>query len=107
MREISPFTEEIGISELTSEQVETLCATAEKAARDHVLSKVPSRKVSVLNITVDTEGLKPVTVNVEVEITLSPLMKNYDVKKLANEATKQAFKAVEAYLRELTCKSTR
>ncbi|MDH5783018.1 MAG: DUF3194 domain-containing protein [Candidatus Bathyarchaeota archaeon] len=99
--------EEIGISELTSDQLETLCAIAEKAARDHVLSKVPSRKVSVLNITVDTEGLKPVTVNVEVEITLSPLMKNYDVKKLANEATKQAFNAVEAYLRELTCKSMR
>ena len=99
--------EEIGISELTSEQVETLCAIAEKAARDHVLSKVPSRKISVLNITIDTEGLKPVTVNVEVEITLSPLMKNYDVKKLAKEATKQAFKAVEAYLRELTCRSTR
>lgn len=99
--------EEIGISELTSEQVETLCAIAEKAARDYVLSKVPSRKVSVLNITIDTEGLKPVTVNVEVEITLSPLMKNYDVKKLADEATKQAFNAVEAYLRELTCKSAR
>ncbi len=99
--------EEIGISELTSEQVETLCAIAEKAARDHVLSKVPSRKVSVLNITVDTEGLKPVTVDVEVEIVLSPLMKNYDTKELAKEATKQAFGAVEAYLRELTCKSTR
>lgn len=99
--------EEIGISELTSEQVETLCAIAEKAARDHVLSEVPSRKVSALNITVDTEGLKPVTVNVEVEITLSPLMKSYDVKKLAKEATKQAFNAVEAYLRELACKSTR
>lgn len=99
--------EEIGISELTSEQVETLCAIAEKAARDHVLSRVPSRKVSVLNITVDTEGLKPVTVDVEVEITLSPLMKNYDVEKLANEATKQAFRAVEAYLRELSCRSAR
>jgi len=104
---VKTLLEEIGISELTSEQVETLCAIAEKAARDHVLSKVPSRKVLVLNITVGTEGLKPVTVNVEVEITLSPLMKNYDVKKLANEATKQAFKAVEAYLRELACKSTR
>jgi len=99
--------EEIGISELTSEQVETLCAIAEKAARDHVLSKVPSRKISVLNITVDTEGLKPITVNVEVEIILSPLMKNYDVKKLAKEATEQAFEAVEAYLRELKCKSKR
>ena len=99
--------EEIGISELTHGQVETLCSIAEEAARKYVLSKVPSRKVPVLNITVDTEGSKPVTVDVEVEITLSALMKNYDVKKLAKEATKQAFKAVKAYLRELACKSTR
>ncbi len=99
--------EEIGISRLTSEQVETLCAIAEKAAREYVLSKVSSRKVSILNITVDTEGTKPVTVNVEVEIALSPLMKNYNAKKLANEATSQAFSAVEAYLRELTCRSAK
>jgi hypothetical protein len=104
---VKTLLEEIGISELTFEQVETLCAIAEKAARNHVLSKVPSRKVSVLNIAVDTKGVKPVTMNVEVEITLSPLMENYDVKKLANEATKQAFNSVEAYLRELRCKSTR
>jgi len=104
---VKTLLEKIGISELTPEQVETLCVIAEKAARDHVLSKVPSRKVSVLNITVDTEGLKPITVNVEVEIILSPLMKNYDVKKLAREATEQAFKVVEAYLRELKCRSKR
>lgn len=104
---VKTLLEEIGILELTSEQVEALCAIAEKAARNHVLSKVPSRRVSVLNITVDTEGFKPVTINVEVEINLSPLIKNYDVKKLANEATKQAFDAVEAYLRELACKSKR
>jgi len=104
---VKALLEEIGISELAPEQVETLCAVAEKAARDYVLSKVPSRKVSVLNITVDAEGLKPVTVNVEVEIILSPLMKNYDVEKLARKATEQAFEAVEAYLRELKCKSKR
>ncbi len=99
--------EEIGISELTSEQVETLCAIAEQAARDHVFSKVPSGQVTVLNITVDTEGSKPVTVNVEVEITLLSSTRNYDVKKLANEATKQAFREVEVYLRDLKCKSMR
>jgi len=101
------FLEEIGISELSLEQVEILCAVAEKAAREYVLSRVPSRKVSALNITVDTEGSKPVTVNVEVEIALSPLMKGYDVKQLADEATKRAFEAVEAYLRELACRSAK
>jgi len=56
---------------------------------------------------VDTEGSKTVTVNVEVEIALSPLMKGYNVKQLVDEATKRAFEAVEAYLRELSCKSTK
>jgi hypothetical protein len=104
---VKSLLEEIGISELTLEQVETLCAIAEEAARNHVLSEIPSRKVSVLNVAVDTKGSKPVTLDVEVEIILSAQMKNYDVKKLANEATKQAFKTAEAYLRELACKSTR
>jgi len=99
--------EEIGIPELTTEQVEELCDTAEKAARGYILSKIPPGRISVLNITVDTEGSKPITVNVDVEVTLSPLMKNYDVKKLASEATKKAFMSIETYLRKLACKSTR
>jgi len=97
--------EEIGIPELTSEQVEKLCEIAEKAAREYILSKVPSRRVSTLNITVDTEGTKPITVSVDVEVTLSPLMKNYNIEELTREATKKAFASVERYLRELTCKS--
>jgi len=99
--------EEIGIPELTSGQVEKLCEIGEEAARKYILSKVSPRRVSVLNITVDTEGTKPITVNVDVEVTLSPLMKDYDVKKLTTEATKMAFDSIEKYLRELACKSTK
>jgi len=93
--------EEIGIPELTSEQMEGLCEVAEKAAREHILSILPPRRIFVLDITVETTGAKPVSVNVDVEIALSPLMKNFNVEKLAKEATKKAFEAVEKYLREL------
>lgn len=99
--------EEIGIPELTLEQVEELCEVAETAAREYLLSKFPAQRVSNLNITVETEGTRPVTVNVDVEFSLSPLLKNYDVEKLANEATKRAFASVERYLRELACKSAK
>jgi acid phosphatase class B len=99
--------EEIGIPELTSEQVEELCQIAEEAAREYILSKVPLRRVSVLNITVETEGTKPIIVNIDVEVTLSPLMKNYNVEKLTREATKMAFASIEKYLRKLACKSTK
>lgn len=99
--------EEIGITELTDEQLEKLCEIGEQAARDYILSKVPRRRITTLNIIVDTEGRKPVTVNVEVELELSPLMKNFDADKLAQEASEKAFEAIKLYLRELSCKSTK
>jgi len=99
--------EEMGIPELTSEQVEELCEIGEKAARKHILSKIPSNRISTLNITIDTEGAKPVTVNVDVGVTLSPLMKDYDVKRLVNGAIEEAFASIERYLRALTCRPTK
>jgi hypothetical protein len=104
---VKKFLEEIGIPELTPKQLEELCKIGEKAARDYVLSKVPPRKISELNIIVDAEGKKPITVNVEVEITLSLLMKDFDIEKLTKEAAEKAFAFIEKYLRELTCKYKR
>ncbi len=95
---------ELGIPELSSEQMKELCEVAEKAARNHVLSKVSSGKISALNITIDTQGTKPLNVNVDVEITLSTSMENYDVKELTVEATKKAFASIETYLQGLKCK---
>ncbi|MEM2954082.1 MAG: DUF3194 domain-containing protein [Candidatus Bathyarchaeia archaeon] len=97
--------EEIGLPELTPEQLENLCTIAEEAARKHVLSKVPAKRVETLNITVETEAEKPLTLSIEVELTLSPLMRNIDAQALADEAVKQAFTSAEKYLRELKCHS--
>jgi len=99
--------EEIGIPELTLEQIEELSEIAEKAAREYVLSKVPSRRISTLNVTVDAEGTKPITIKVDVEVVLSPLMKNFDAEKLAKEATERAFTSIEEYLRKCSCKFTK
>ena len=84
-----------------------LCEVAEEAARKYLLSKVASSNITTLNITVDTQGTKPINVNVDVEITLSSTMKNHDAEKLTGEATKKAFESIEAYLRELGCTSRR
>ena len=99
------FLEEIGIPELTAEQVEKLCEIGEKAARNYISSKISARKISALDITIDVEGAKPITVNVDIEIVLSPLMKDYDAETLVNEAKQKAFNAIEEYLRSLACKS--
>lgn len=99
------FLEEIGIPELSSKQVEELCERGEKAARDYISSKISARRISALDITIDVEGAKPITVNVDIEIVLSPLLKDYDVKRLADEAKQKAFTAIEEYLRDIACKS--
>ena len=96
--------EEIGIPELSVEQIVDLCERAEKAARNYVLSKVSTGKVVTLNVIVDADGIKPITANVDVTVVLSPLVKDFDVKMLTKEAIIKAFDSIEEYLRELECK---
>jgi hypothetical protein len=93
--------EELGLPVLTTEQIEALCSTAEDAARKHVLSKVPAKMVERLNISVEADGAKPVNLTVEIDMALSPQMKDFNSEKLANEAVKEALKASENYLRKL------
>jgi hypothetical protein len=93
--------EKLGIPDLTTEQIKILCETAEKAARKRVLSKISSKMVENLNISVEVEGTKPVNIEVEIDLELSPKMKNFDADMLVNEAVKEAFEASENYLRKL------
>jgi len=97
--------EELGLPELTTEQIEELCSITEEAAREYVLSKVPSKRIETLNISVEVEGTKPVTLTVEIDVALSPLMKDFDVQKLVDEAVNEAFTSAKKYLRELKCHS--
>ena len=93
--------EELGIPDLTTEQIETLCSIAEDAARKHILSKVPLKMVETLNISVEAEGTKPVNVTIEIDLALSPKLRDFDAETLVNEAVQEAHKASENYLRKL------
>jgi hypothetical protein len=96
---------EIGIPELKSEQIEELCSIVEKTTRQYVISKVSPKRIEALNISVETEGTKPIKLTVDVDVSLSQLMKNFNVQKLVDEAIKEAFTSAEKYLRELKCHS--
>lgn len=99
--------EELGLPDLTSEQIEQLCSTAEEAARKHVLRRVPSRRVETLNISAEVDDEKPLRLAVDVDIRLSPRAESFNVQKLADEAVKEAFASAEKYLRELACHTRR
>jgi len=57
--------------------------------------------VDRLDISVEAEGLKPVNVTVEIDIQLSPEIKDFDAEALVREATNAAHKAVENFLRKI------
>jgi hypothetical protein len=92
---------ELGIPELTTEQIEILCSKAENAARKYILSKVSSKMVDRLDISVEATGSKPVTVDVEVNLVLTPEIKGVDLEALVKEATNEAHGAIEKYLRKI------
>ena len=91
-----------GLPELTEEQTEEVCAVAENAARKHIFSKVTTKMVENLDISVEAEGSKPINLTVEVDLVLLPEAKPINEKTLVHEAVKEAFKAIENYLRKLT-----
>ncbi|MCJ7793857.1 DUF3194 domain-containing protein [Candidatus Bathyarchaeota archaeon] len=92
---------ELGIPELTTEQIETLCSTSENAARKYVLSKVSSKNIDKLDISVEADGSKPVNVTVEIDLALSPQTTGIDSQALVKEAVNEAHKATENYLRKI------
>jgi len=93
--------EELGLPDLTTEQIERLCATAENIARKYILSKVSSKMIDKINISVEAEGTKPVNVTVEIDLELSQKMKDFDASTLVKKAVKEAYAASENYLRKL------
>jgi DNA-binding protein YbaB len=92
---------ELDIPELTTEQIETLCQTAENAARKHILSKVPNKNIEHLDISVEANGTKPINITVEINLELSPQTKNINLQTLVKQATNEAHKAIENFLRKL------
>ena len=92
---------------LSSDQLEQLCEIAEEAARDYIRSKVRWRKISDLNITVEVGGEGSVTLDVDVEIRLSPLLRDVDVEGLTRGAVDAAFSSAEEFLRKIGCHSVK
>jgi hypothetical protein len=97
---------EIGIPELSDDQLQALAELAENTARDYIYTRISRREISNLEITVESLGPKPITVTIEVELDPKPSTKKHDAERLTREATQEAFDAVEHYLEELKCQST-
>jgi hypothetical protein len=92
---------ELGYPELSTEQVEALCHTAENAARKFVQTKISSKQINRLDISVEAEGTKPVDLTVEINLTLNDAAKDVNADAIVKEAVAQAHLASENFLRKL------
>jgi DNA-binding protein YbaB len=83
----------------TEDEVEQICATAEEAARRHLLAKVSIKRVSDLDVTVEAIGDKPLQLTIDIALELSSGDSN--LQDLVKEATTAAFSAAETKVKEL------
>jgi hypothetical protein len=83
----------------TDEEIEQMCLAAEDAARRHLMSKIPLKRLSDLEVMVEAVGDKPLMLSVDVAIELTSGNENVD--PLVDDATNLAFAAAEAKAREL------
>ena len=93
--------EELELPELTTEQLEALCSTAEDAVRKYVYSRVSLKGVEHLDVAVEAEGPKPLSLSIDVDLSLSSKTNGTEPKALAKEAAKVALQAAESFLRKL------
>jgi hypothetical protein len=82
---------------------EELCTIADDAARKYITSKVSNQEISDLTVSVNLEESERLNVEVDVDLTLSRMKKPTDEKRLAEEAVKAAFKAIDKYISEAKC----
>lgn len=92
---------ELGLPELTTEQIEALCSTAENAARKYITSKISAKQIDRLDISVEAEGTKPVDLTVEIDLVLTKEAKGINVDSLVKEAVIEAHQVSEIFLRKL------
>lgn len=83
----------------TDDEIEEICTAAEEAARRLILSKIALKKVADLDLVVEAEGDKPLSLSVEVAVETE--LEDSALDQIIDEATDAAFAAAEARAREL------
>lgn len=82
--------------ELSAEEAVVICDKAGEAARALIFQRVPQKDVVDLDIFVEVVSLRPLTLNVEVEVVLSPrIRKNVDVNSVVKEAVDEAIRVAD------------
>ena len=83
----------------TEQELETICDSAEDAARNIIFKKFDLKQITDLDITIESHGDKPLTLIVD--ISISPRNSNDEITKLIDIACDEALRAAEIKAKEL------
>jgi len=83
----------------TEQELETVCASAEDAARNIIFKKFDPKQITDLDITIESYGDKPLTLIVD--ISICPRNSNTDLTKLIDVACNEALRAADMKVKEL------
>ena len=83
----------------TDDEIELVCAAAEEAAREFILSKISLKRLDDLDLSVEGVGDKPLSITVQIGIESE--LENPELDMVIDDATNAAFAAAEAKVREL------
>jgi len=87
------------------DEIELICTAAEEGARTFLLSKIPLKRITDLDVIVEASGDKPLVLDIEVGLEL--VEETPEIEDLVKEATRAAFSAAESKVRELgLCEAT-
>lgn len=98
--------EELLLSELSLDELQLVSETAELTVREVIFSRVSSKFVDDLVIVVGVDASNRSLIDIEVDLRLSSLLHETDVKALVDDAIDHGFCSAEAKAKEiLVCRS--
>jgi HEPN domain-containing protein len=99
MREASTIRQNERKVKSDNEQIETMARIAERAAREYIASRIPSKETEDLEITVEVEANDELIIDVEVSLEALPEKGNY--RELVEGAVEAAHLAIKNELDEV------
>lgn len=92
---------EIGLPPLNENDLEMLCDLGDNKIKKFIFSKIAKSKVDILESTIEINNDNNIC-NIDIELDLEiPSLSSIEVNKIAEDAIKMAFEAIENKLKEI------
>ncbi|TFG07629.1 DUF3194 domain-containing protein [Candidatus Thorarchaeota archaeon] len=100
MREMRPIADEIGLPDLSEEQIEILAEACEARVTDYILDKIPKKSIEELSVSCTLQLGEQLDVDIDIDLSQKYEVGS-DLDDLLSEAAEYGTAWLENRLREL------